>query len=64
MITITQKCTRCGQERTLGTDLNRTEPPNSGGWRSLDYGAREITLCNTCVRAIVYQTLNIEGTET
>lgn len=54
-IKVTQTCELCGKERDLpmATRQSRTPAPDSGGWRLLSHGSREITACDSCVLLIV-----------
>lgn len=54
-ILMKQSCETCGQTRDLPMALaSRTLPsPDRGGWRQLSSGAREVTLCNSCIALIV-----------
>lgn len=58
-IKMTQTCEMCGRERDLPTTSARPSKPHpdSGGWRLLNVGAKEATLCSRCVSLVVEHAL-------
>lgn len=58
-ITVVQTCEMCGKKRDLpmASRQSRTPQPDSGGWRLLNSGSREATLCQNCVLAVVEHAL-------
>ena len=59
-ITVIQTCEMCGKKRDLpmASRQSRTPQPDSGGWRLLNNGSREATLCNGCVLIVVEHALS------
>lgn len=59
-IKMTQTCEMCGKTRDLPTTSARPSKPHpdSGGWRLLNSGAREATLCDRCVHLVVTHALS------
>lgn len=57
---LVQQCDKCGEERQLNLQRPFREQADDGGWRTLNTGSIEVTLCYNCVRQIVTAIVVIE----